>query len=155
MDLLLISEESKLHYTSIKSVSRLLGRSNSKNTKKKHFCKNCLQGFTEESRKANHYSYCIDNELVKVEMPTKSKSVLKFSNGQGQLKAPFMIYADFESILEPIQGCSQDPTISHMNKVNKHVPSRFCTYSTFAYGSMKNPQHIYRGKDCVEKSVRI
>ena len=83
--LLLISEGEKWHYASIKSLSRLLGRGNSKNTRKKHFCKNCLQGFMEESSREKHYSYCIDNELVRVEMPTKLKSILKFRDGQGQL----------------------------------------------------------------------
>ena len=63
------------------SLSRLLGRGNSKNTRKKHFCKNCLQGYMEESSQDKHHSYCVDNELVKVEMPTKSKLILKFSDG--------------------------------------------------------------------------
>ena len=144
-------EGDKWHYASIKSLSRLLHGGNSKNTRKKHFCKNCLQGFTEESGGDKRYSYCIDNEAVKVEMPTKSKSIPKFSDGQGQLKAPFVIYADFESILEPIDGCGNDLTIPHINHVNKHAPSGFCTYSTFAHGKVKNPLNIYRGKDCVEK----
>ena len=62
-----------------------------------------------------------------------------------------MIHVDFESILEPIQGCKGDPTISHTDKINKHTPSEFCTYSTFAYGKVQNPTYICCGKDCVEK----
>ena len=30
---------------------------------------NCLQGFTLESSRDEHYTYCIDNETVGVEMP--------------------------------------------------------------------------------------
>ena len=84
-------------------------------------------------------------------MPTKTKSILKFSDGQGQLKAPFVIYADFKLILEPIDGCSNDPTIPYTNHVSKHTPSGFCTYSKFAYGQVKNPLEIYRGQDCIER----
>ena len=157
VNFLLIAEDDKWsqdptwwwHNTLIKSLSRLLGRDNSKNIRIKHFCTNCLQGFTYESNQDNHYSYCINNESVKVEMPTKSESILKFSDGQGQLKAPFLVNADFESFKEPIQGCNQDPTILYTDKVNKHTPSGFCTYSTFAYGSLKNPLNIHSGKDCV------
>ena len=84
-------------------------------------------------------------------MPTKAKSILKFSSVQ--LKVPFVIYSDFESILEPMDTYSNDPTISHTNHVNKHTPSGFCTYSTFAYGSIEHSIKLCRGKDCVENFV--
>ena len=112
---------------------------------------NCLQGFNQEKVRDDHYTYCANNESVLVQMPTKAKSILKFSDGQGQLKAPFVTYADFESILEPMDTCSNDPTISYTNHVNKHTPSGFSTYSTFAYGSVEEPLKLYRGKDCVEE----
>ena len=46
-------------------------------------------------------------------MPVKEPTV-EYSDGQHQFKVPFMMYADFESILEPIQGASNDPSISSM-----------------------------------------
>ena len=92
-NLLLISEDNKWHYTSVKSLSRLFRSGNMKHKSKWHFCMNCLQGFTEELVRDNHYTCCVNNESVRVEMPTKAKSILKFSDGQGQLKAPFVIYA--------------------------------------------------------------
>ena len=131
INLLLISEKGVRHYTAIKSLSRLLTSRNTKYKSKQHFCKHCLQGLSVESSRDKHYSYCIDNEPVRVEMPTKL--ILKFSDGQGQLKVPSMIYADFELILESIQVCRNDPAISHTDKINKHTPSRFCTYSAFTY----------------------
>ena len=48
INLLLISEDDKLHYTAVKSLSRLLSSSNSKHKCKQYFCNNCLQGFTQE-----------------------------------------------------------------------------------------------------------
>ena len=38
-------------------------------------------------------------------------------------------------------------------KISKHVPSGWCVHSTFAYGDIRNPLKLYRGRDCVEKFV--
>ena len=35
-------------------------------------------------------------------MPTEEEKWLKFHDGQYQFKVPFMLYADFESILKPV-----------------------------------------------------
>ena len=82
VNLLLISEKGVRHYTLIKSLSRLLTNKNTKRKCKQHFCKNCLQGFSEESSRDKHYSYCVDNESVRVEMPTKSKSEMDKVNSK-------------------------------------------------------------------------
>ena len=87
----------------IKSLSRLLSSQNTKHKGKEYFCMNCLQGFNEESSRDKHLDYCINNESVKVEMPHK-KAIVQYSDSQFQFKVPFIMYADFESILEPIQG---------------------------------------------------
>ena len=83
-------------------------------------------------------------------MPSKGSTV-EFYDGQRQFKVPFMMYADFEAILEPIQGPSPDPEEPYTSKVNQHIPSGWCVYSKFAYGEVQNPLKLYRGKDCIEK----
>ena len=150
INLLMVSEGSIRHYTTIKSLSRLLTSRNSRHHGKQHFCMNCLQGFTLESSRDEHYAYCIDNGTVRVEMP-KLGSIVEFYDGQNQFNFPFMIYADYEAILEPIQGPSPDPKESYTKEVKQHIPSGFCIYSKFAYGHVENPLKLYRGKDCVEK----
>ena len=82
-------------------------------------------------------------------MPEKG-GTLKFTNGSYQLKVPFTIYADFETILEPHDSCENNPDKSYTRKINKHTPSGFCTYSKFAHGDISNPIKLYRGKDCAE-----
>ena len=42
------------------------------------------------------------NGHVKFNMPTEKKKWLKYHDGQYQFKVPFMFYADFESILKPV-----------------------------------------------------
>ena len=150
INLLLISEDNRWHYAVIKSLSRLLTSRNTKHKCKQHFCMNCLQGFTLESSRDEHYGYCIDNETVRVEMP-KLGSVIEFYDGQNQFKVPFIMYADFEAMLEPIQGSSPNPNESYTKKVNQHIPSGWCVYSKFTYGEVENPLELYRGEDCVEK----
>ena len=150
INLLLISEDDKLHYTVVKSLSRLLSSSNSKHKCKQYFCNNCLQGFAQELSRDQHYGYCIDNETVRVEMPCKGLTV-EFYDGQNQFRVPFMMYADFEVTLQPVQSPSPDPNQPYTSEVNQHIPSGYCIYSKFAYGEVKDPLTFYRGKDCAEK----
>ena len=150
INLLLISEGGIRHYMAIKSLTRLLSRSNSKHHGKQYFCTNCLQSFTLESSRDKHQVYCENNEAVRVEMPRKGSTV-EFCDGQNQFKVPFIMYVDFESILEPIQGPNLEPTGPYTSKVTKHSPSGWCVYSKFAYGEVKDPLRLYRGKDCLEK----
>ena len=103
INLLMVSEDGINHYTAIKSLSRLLKSSNTK-----HKCKQqCKQ----------HE----DNESVRVEMP-KQGSTVEFKDGQNQFKVPFIMYADFESILEPMDPVEQDLPINliPMKLINTH-----------------------------------
>ena len=63
---------------------------------------NCLQGFPTEISKDKQFEYCEDNKTVRIEMPEEG-SLVKFHSGQYQFKVPFVMYADFEAILEPIK----------------------------------------------------
>ena len=83
-------------------------------------------------------------------MPDKNP-IVRYSNGQHQFKVPFIMYADFESILEPIQGAKNNPNISSTRGINSHKPSGWCLHTTFAYGKVNNPTTQYRGADCVER----
>ena len=148
---MIISVNNRKHFVAIKFLSRLLSSKNTKHKGKEYFCKNCLQGFIEESSREEHLDYCINNESVKVEMPHK-KPIVQYSDGQFQFNVPFIMYTDFESILEPIQGAGNDLRISSTRGVNNHVLSGWCVRSEFAYnGKVENPLKLYRGKDCVKK----
>ena len=150
INLMLIMENNRKHYVGIKSLSRLLSKQNSKHKGKEYFCTNCLQGFIEESSRNEHVGYCKDNESVRIEMPHK-RPIVEYSDGQFQFKVLFIMYADFESILEPIQRPGNNPRISTTRDINFHVPSGWCVRSEFAYGEVKDPLKLYRGKDCIRK----
>ena len=126
INLLMVSEDGIRHYTAIKSLSRLLSSKNSNTKRKQHFCMNCLQGFTQESSRDQHQVYCEDNESVRVEMP-KQGSTVEFKDGQNQFKVPFIVYADFESILEPMgpQGSGfPNPNQPYTSEVKGNLRSK-------------------------------
>ena len=161
INLLMVYEDGIRHYTTIKSLSRLLSSKNSNTKHKQHFCMNCLQGFMQESSRDQHRVHCKDNASVRVEMP-KQGSTVEFKDGQNQFKVPFIMYTDFDSILElmgpqgpgslsdPIESPNPNPNQPYTNEVNQHMPSGWCVYSKFTYGDVDNPLRLHRGKDCIE-----
>ena len=66
-------------------------------------------------------------------MPTEEKKWLKFHDGRYQFKVPFMLYADFKNILEPVDERYRDKMntmkvyrkgkASYTEKINRDVPS--------------------------------
>ena len=104
----MIVDGEKRHYTTITSISSLSSKLNRRTQHTHHFCMNCLNGFWTESARDKHYEYCSSNGHVKVRMPSEKEKWLKFHDGQYQFKVPFMLYADFESILKPVDERYRD-----------------------------------------------
>ena len=84
----------------------------------------------------------------------KQGSTVEFKDGQYQFKVPIIMYADFESILEPIESRNPNPNQPYTNQVNQHAPPGWCVYSKFAYGDADNPLRLYRGKDYIEDDIK-
>ena len=108
VNLLMMVDGENRHYTAIKSISRLLKSLNATHKGSYHFCMNCFNGFWTESARDKHYEYCSSNGHVKVKMPTEKEKWLKFHDGQYQFKVPFMLYADFQSILKSVDERYRD-----------------------------------------------
>ena len=91
--LLMITDGKKHHYLAVKILSALL-----KGTASKHkgdfYCLNCLHSYRTED-----HDYCY------VDMSNKDNNILKYNHGEKSMKAPFIIYADIESLLEKISIC--------------------------------------------------
>ena len=104
VNLLMIVDGEKRHYTTIKNLSRLLSKLNDRTKRAYNYCMNCLNSFRTASARDKHYEYCSSNGHVKVSMPTKEEKWLKFHDGQYQFILPFILYADFESIVKPADG---------------------------------------------------
>ena len=53
---------------------------------------------------------------------------LSFRNYNRSMRVPFVVYADFESFIKPIDTCQPDPKKSYTKPYQKHTPSSFCYY---------------------------
>ena len=77
-------------------------------------------------------------------MPSKD---IQFNQYQKSDKAPFIIYADLEYIIEKIDGYKDNPENSSTTKVSKHIPSGFSMSTISSFRSIENKHDVYRGKD--------
>ena len=151
VDLLLIEEWGKKHYCAIKNRSRLLSMLNSNHREREHFCIYCLHSFHSKEACFKHMEYCQDHDFCHVKMPKEEKKWLMYQDGSKELRLPFTMYADFECILVPFQGCARDPNLAkpYTENVSMHVPSGFTLYIKFFNGDIR-PLLSYRGEDCME-----
>ena len=53
-----------------------------------------------------------------VEMPEEGNKVLKYNHGEKSIKAPLIIYADLECLLEKISTCHNNLEQSYTEKKN-------------------------------------
>ena len=125
--LLLIKDVEKSHYCLVKNISALLSSQINNNEHKRYFCLNCFNSFKSSDSLDKHKKYCYNNESVKISMPPPN-TFLRFKNFRYSEKAPFAIYADFESLIKPIDNCDPDPNHSYTKKYQKHEPISFCYY---------------------------
>ena len=79
-------------------------------------------------------------------MPSEDSKILKFSQYQKFDKAPFIIYADLEYIIEKIDGSKNNPENSSTTKVSEHIPSGFSMSTISSFRSIENKHDVYRVK---------
>ena len=84
-------------------------------------------------------------------MPFEDTKILEFNQHQKSDKAPFIIYADLECIIEKIDGCKNNPENLSTAKVSEHIPSVFSISTIFLFGTIKNKHDVYRRKGCMKK----
>ena len=127
INLMLIDKDGVTHYCLINDIGRLVSSQVSKHKGKCFICDNCLNHFPSEESLKEHKEYCDTNRCIKINMPKKG-TVLKFTNYRNSEMVPFVIYADIESLLEPIQRCKPNPRGSYTEKFQKHKPISFSYY---------------------------
>ncbi|XP_071152225.1 uncharacterized protein [Mytilus edulis] len=150
VNLLMISDNKKSHYCWIKDLNRLLGDQHTHHGR--HFyCPYCLHGFTKERILSNHLPYCQTHGPQKIELPTEDNKWLHYKDIRKQLKVPYIIYADFECLQEPIvdsNECDQKT-----KKTTKHVPCGFAYKVVGLTPETSNEPVVYRGADAADKFV--
>ena len=125
--LLLIKDGENSHYCLVKNLSALMASQINNHKGSRNFCLNCFNGFNTPETLNKHKEYCYNNECVKIVMPPPG-TYLRFKNFLHSEKAPFTIYADFESKIIEMDNCDPDPNKSYTKKYQKHEPVSFCYY---------------------------
>ena len=79
-------------------------------------------------------------------MLSQDTKILEFNKSD---KAPFIIYADLECIIEKINECKNNPENSTTTKVSEHILSGFSMFTISSFRSMENKHDVCR--DCMKK----
>ena len=70
-------------------------------------------------------------------MLSEDTKILEFNQYQKSDKAPFIIYADLECLIEKIDGCKNIPENSSTTKVGEHIPSGFSMSTSMMYTEIR------------------
>ena len=139
------------HYICIKDYDRLMGSQTNKMKAKKHHCFHCNHVFlTKELLEEHNEKGCMAVEGQKVEMPKEDQTMV-FKNHYKKLKAPFVIYAEFECLT------TRTGTISTKEvKTDKYQHHRLCGFMINVVSSIDGSAKpfLYRGEDCMNVFVK-
>ena len=144
------SKVRRWHYLAVKKLSALLRGKTSKHHGD-FYCLNCFHSFATENKRQSHKRVCENKDFCNIINSSKNTKILHFNQYQKSDKATFIIYADFECIIEKIDGCKNNPENSSTTKVREHIPSSFSMSTISSFKSIENKHDMYRGKDCMKK----
>ena len=154
INLMLIESGEIQHYCYVKRESALLF-DQSKNRNAKHYCMMCLTGFSRADLLVNHKKYCngVNGRPTRIEMPEEGKNILAFQNYHKQMKAPYVIYADFEALVKKIPGCEREPESKNKSYTEKTEWHEACGYSYIVVRSdgEVTGSKVYRGENAVKE----
>ena len=153
----------KQHYVYIKDFNSLMYQFNN-HKERKHFCKYCLHAFKKIETLEKHKPNCLSiNGVQAIELPKKyvdkngveRNPSVYFKNHRRILPVPFVIYADFESIIEKISTCQPSDVKSYTDKYQKHTTCSF-GYKVVCHYDKKYSKDvvIYRGEDAINKFMK-
>ena len=98
-----------------------------------------------------HENVSRDHGYCHVEMPNKDNNISKYNQGKNFMKAPFIIYADMESLLEKTSTCHNNSNESSTTKIKNHTPSGYSLFALCSFDNTKNLLSHYRSQQCMKK----
>jgi len=106
VNLLMLTNQDKFHYTSVQYLLRLVGdRMNHQH--KTYVCHYCLHPFSKEDHLKEHLSVCSWHQPQQIVYLKPGKNILKFDKFHFQFDIPFAIYTNFESFFDRKMMISQ------------------------------------------------
>ena len=150
--MLIITDSEKWHYLAVKSLPALL-KGITSNHNEDFYCLNCFRSCSTKNRFEKHEEVCSDHDYCYIEMPNEGNKTLKYNHGEKSLKVPFIIYVDFESLLEKIHSYQNNPKKSY----TEHTLSGYSWIICCSFDASKDERGYYREKGRMEmfcKDVR-
>ena len=100
------------HYIAVEELLELLREITSK-----------YHGLLEQKKNLNHINRYRKTKIFV--MPSEGNKILKFNQYQRSDKAPFIIYAELECLIENTDWCKNNLQNLSTTKVGEHIPSSF------------------------------
>ena len=118
----------KAHFSAITNLHRLSLWDTNHNGKT-YTCDYCLKTYTNKEAYERHQSLCCKHEHITPEMPEKG-STMMFKNRFNMVKAPGVIYSDFESYNQKDwegkpDGVDEQEDVSHTSQISKQTPNSY------------------------------
>ena len=143
MDLLLITDENKSHYTYIKGFTRFMcNKAKCKN--KTNFYRYCVQYFSSEKVLVEHGKACL--KINGKQIVNLKRGSIKFRNQFKQIAMPFKIYGEFECNLKRVTGSDGKNNASYTEKYQAHIPCIFAYKAVCVDDKLSKSVVLYRGK---------
>lgn len=133
------------HYCWIKNLSKLVNKQLNLNGHKKFICDRCLNYFLSEEKLIRHDEYCSQKNKCKISFP--KQPYVNFNNYKSKQILPFVLYADFESMLVPYNDTKN---LSQTKKYQSHIPYSAGYYFKCSYDNNLSFYNSYRGNDCMD-----
>ena len=113
-------------------------------------CLNCFNSNSTNEKLKKHRNVCKNHDYCYVEMPEKDNKISTYNHREKSMKAPFIIYADIDSLLGKMSTCHNNPEKSSTTKINKHTASGYSLFTHCSFDKTKNRLDYYRGEDCMK-----
>ena len=147
------------HYTTIRDISRLVRRQLSNHGYTVHCCRRCLHAYSSQELFGAHALDCFHAQRTKF----PEDPHCRFTNIQKQLTVPFVVYADFQSILrdeamdttQGVAAAGDDEPTAASGPYQEHLPCSFaCKVVSSVVPNLSRPLVSYRGEYAGEMFVR-
>jgi len=147
IDLLLLTEKDKTHYTWIRNMSSLFAHT-SACTSASFVCPHCVHKFTTEEAFTRHFPDCSKRVCQQVVFSDSGKETLEWKSRNKCELNRYIIYFDFEACLSTVDPV--DPSASKTEVIDTHIPSAFCAYTVSQDREYPNSIVTFSGPDVME-----
>ena len=153
VNLLYITAGKTSHYVFLKDLSRLISKQNN-NHNDKNISSNIVYMTKPVKRYwKKHWERCKLHGPQRIKLPEADnmKECNKTAKTEYQLRLPFVIYADFKSVLHKQDSCEPSSSKSCITQYQHHIPCGRCIYMKCSDGQYFEPSQVNIRDEAAEK----